>query len=69
MALVELATTLILNTTPTQVADFDKEALKLEIEKNLVINLDIQTKVDLSTSVLKIAKTRSESKKVSRQAD
>ena len=55
MALAELATALILTTAPSQVANFDKEALKLEIEKAAIVSIQQSIETDLSTIELKVA--------------
>ena len=62
MALAELATTLILTTAPSQVANFDKEALKSEIEKTAIVSIQQSLRADLSTVELKVASKSFEAK-------
>jgi len=55
MTLAELATTLILTTAPSSVANFDKEEIKLEIESTAIGTIQRSLQLEFNALEIKVA--------------
>jgi len=69
MTLAELATTLVLTTAPSQVANFDKEELKLEIESTAGRMIQHSLRLELNTLEIQVASKQSEKAELVSEAD